>query len=202
MAKYAAFLRGINVTGRRIKGPELCAPFETMGFEDVATFRASGNVIFSVGGRAPAPKLTARIEEGLEASLGYDVAVFLRSASEVRAIADHDPFPPAEVQASKGKLQVAMLAKRPSAPARKAALALATERDRLAFGRRELYWLPSGGTQESELDQKALGKLLGVTTMRTKGTVEQIAAKYFGSRQRPRVSCGGARRCGPWTPPS
>jgi hypothetical protein len=32
---------------------------------------------------------------------------------------------------------------------------------------------------ESELDLKAVGKLIGVNTMRTNGTVAQIAAKYL-----------------------
>ncbi len=178
MPKYAAFLRGINVSGRRVKGPELCAPFETVGAGEVTTFRASGNVIFTAP-REPLAKLTARIEAALESALGYDVAVFLRSAGEVREIAGREPFPPAQMKASTGKLQVAFLAERPSAKARKGVLALATDRDRLAFGAQELYWLPSGGTQDSELDQRALGKLLGLTTMRTKGTVEQIADKYF-----------------------
>jgi len=72
-----------------------------------------------------------------------------------------------------------MLAQAPPAAMRKKALALATDQDRLAFGKRELYWLPSGGTLESELDRAALDKLLGQTTMRTKGTVELLAAKYF-----------------------
>ena len=60
-------------------------------------------------------------------------------------------------------------------------LRLATDADALAFGERELYWLPSGGTQESELDLKAIGKELGLTTMRTKGTVDQMAAKFFAA---------------------
>ena len=58
-------------------------------------------------------------------------------------------------------------------------LAVATDTDRLAFGERELYWLPSGGTRDSGLNFKAIEKLLGSTTMRTKGTVEQMAAKYL-----------------------
>ncbi len=73
-----------------------------------------------------------------------------------------------------------MLAAKPAAGVRKRVLALATEDDLLAFGDRELYWLPSGGTQGSALDTRAIGKLLGSTTMRTKGTVEALAAKYFG----------------------
>ena len=57
--------------------------------------------------------------------------------------------------------------------------ALGTDEDRLAFGERELYWLPAPGTQESGLDVKAIAEALGDTTMRTKSTVEQIAAKHF-----------------------
>jgi uncharacterized protein (DUF1697 family) len=74
---------------------------------------------------------------------------------------------------------VSLLAALPSTDAQADALALATDSDRIAFGERELYWLPSGGTLESALDQKALGALLGPSTMRTKGTVDQLAAKHF-----------------------
>jgi hypothetical protein len=83
------------------------------------------------------------------------------------------------VEASKGKLQVSMLSAKPSAAKQKQVLALATDDDLLAFGKRELFWLPSGGTLESTLDRKAIDKLLGPTTMRTKGTVEQLTAKFF-----------------------
>jgi uncharacterized protein (DUF1697 family) len=60
-------------------------------------------------------------------------------------------------------------------------LALADERDRLALDGRELYWLPSGGTIDSELDLKAIGRLLGAMTMRTKNTIAQLAARHFAS---------------------
>ncbi len=46
MERYLALLRGMNLGGRRIKNDELRAEFETLGFEDVGCFRASGNVIF------------------------------------------------------------------------------------------------------------------------------------------------------------
>jgi uncharacterized protein (DUF1697 family) len=180
MPKHAAFLRGINLgRNRRISSAQLRSLFEELGFQDVDAFRTSGNVIFGAG-REPVAKLTDRIEKGLAASLGYEVAIFLRTASQIRAIADRQPFSPTLVEASKGKLQVMMLSAKPATPARKEVLALATDSDRLAFGDRELYWLPSGGTRDSTLDLKALEKLLGGTTMRTKGTVERLAAKYFG----------------------
>jgi uncharacterized protein (DUF1697 family) len=179
MSKHAAFLRGINLgPRRRISGAELRSRFEEMGFRDVDTFRASGNVIFGAD-REPLAAMTARIEKGLAESHGFEVAVFLRRASEIRAIADQQPFARRLVDASKGKLQVALLSAKPAARARKAVLALATDDDKLAFGDRELYWLPSGGTRDSSLNFKAIEKLLGSTTMRTKGTVEQMATKYF-----------------------
>ncbi len=178
MSEYIAFLRGINVGGHRIASEELRMRFEELGLRDVGAFRASGNVVFDACGEPPA-ELTTQIEAGLAAALGYEVPVFLRTASEIRAMADYQPFADDLVAASKGKLQVAMLSAQPKTAARKAVLALATDEDRLAFGERELYWLPSGGILDSALDLKAIGKLLGPMTTRTKGTVEQVAAKYF-----------------------
>jgi uncharacterized protein (DUF1697 family) len=178
MASHAAFLRGMNLGGRRITNEDLRAHVSAIGFEDVATFRASGNVILSA--RSGSERAVARrLEAGLGEALGYEVPVFLRDAAEVREIAAAEPFPAAEVEASKGKLQVALLIEKPAAGARKDVLALATEEDRLALEGRELYWLPSGGISESDLDLNAIGANLGLTTVRTMGTIEQIAAKHF-----------------------
>jgi len=179
MPSHIAFLRGMNLGGRRIKNEELRAEFEALGFADVACFRASGNVVFAAKGGSEA-KLTGRIEAGLGEALGYEVPVFLRSAAELSALAAHKPFDAAAVEASKGKLQVALLPKKPSAKARKVALAEAGDEDRLALKGRELYWLPSGGISDSDLDLKAIETALGPWTMRTMGTIEQIVAKYFG----------------------
>jgi len=179
MARYAAFLRGMNLGGRRITNEDLRAHFEALGCEGVATFRASGNVVFGKEG-TPA-KLTSMLEDGLAEALGYEVPVFLRSARELLAIAAHEPFDEKAVDASTGKLQVGMLVKKPSASAAKKALALSTDADRLAIERRELYWLPEGGLSDSELDLKALAAVLGPTTIRTKGTIDQIAAKHFAA---------------------
>jgi uncharacterized protein (DUF1697 family) len=177
MERYVAFLRGMNLGKRRIKNEELRAEFEALGFGDVATFRASGNVIFG-GERQGEAALTKTIEHGLGEALGYEVSVFLRSCAEVAAIAAQEPFDAKAVAASKGKLQVTMLAKRPTAAAGKKVLALATDEDSLAIAARELFWLPSGGTLESELDHKSIEKALGKGTQRTMGTIEQIAAKH------------------------
>jgi uncharacterized protein (DUF1697 family) len=179
MPRFAAFLRGVNLgSRRRVSSAELRACFEGLGFEYVQTFRTSGNVVFDAG-RAARERLTAEVEMGLAESLGYEVVVFLRPGPELQAIAEHRPFPAKVVEASKGKLQVSLLSGKPAAAARKRVLALATDADRLAFGERELYWLPSGGTRESALDGKAIERLLGPSTMRTKGTIELLAEKFF-----------------------
>jgi uncharacterized protein (DUF1697 family) len=178
MDRYVAFLRGMNLGGRRIKNEELRRHFEEMGFEEVATFRASGNVIFATPKREAEGKLAERVEAELGERLGYEVPVFLRGIEEVAAIAGREPFDSEAVAGSKGKLQVSFLRKKPSAAAKKKALALATDDDLLAIEGREFYWLPSGGISESDLDLKAIDAALGPGTIRTMGTVEQIAAKH------------------------
>jgi len=178
--RYVAFLRGMNLGGRRIRNEELGAEFEALGFADVSCFRASGNVVFA-GEESDEPTLTVQIEAGLGEALGYAVPVFLREAAELRAVVAREPFDSVALAASKGKLQVAFLPTAPSGSASKDALGLATDENRLAIEGRELYWLPSGGISESDLDLKALEAALGPWTMRTLGTVEQIVAKHFGS---------------------
>jgi uncharacterized protein (DUF1697 family) len=177
-SRYAAFLRGMNVGGHRVKSEELRSLFEALSLTDVRVFRASGNVVFTAA-REPVAELTARVEEGLEQALGYTVPTFMRTAEEVRSIAAAQPFDPSLVEASKGKLQVTMLSSVPTKQAREDVLALSTGEDLLALEGRELYWLPSGGILDSVLDLTAIAKLLGVGTTRTKNTVEQIAGKHF-----------------------
>jgi uncharacterized protein (DUF1697 family) len=174
--RYAAFLRAVNLgKNRRVTNDRLKELFEEAGADEVATFRTSGNVVFE-GTRDMAREL----EGHLEKALGHEMVIFMRSAAELKAIAAAEPFPAKDVERSKGKLQVVLFEGKPTAAVKKKALALGTDQDRLAFGKRELFWLPSGGYMEAELDRKALDKLLGESTVRTKGTVDQLAAKYFG----------------------
>jgi len=177
MSRYAAFLRGMNVGGHRLTNKELCAHFEAMGFAQVATFRASGNVVFAAQERSPR-EVTEQVEHGLASLLGYAVPTFVRSDSEVRAIAAYEPFAVEQLRAAGGKLQVSLLGCTPTPDVRSEVLSLAGDEDALTFGERELYWLPGGGLLESSLDLRGIDRLLGTSTMRTKGTIELIAAKH------------------------
>jgi uncharacterized protein (DUF1697 family) len=176
---HAAFLRAVNLGAtRKASSADLVECFEGVGFDEVATFRTSGNVVFG-GASGGARQLKKRIESALEKSLGFEVPVFIRTAAQVRSIASERPFPAKQVEASKGKLHVGLLERRPGAGATRKVEALAGEKDRLKVKGSELYWLPSGGTQRSDLDWKAIDRALGVSTLRTQGTIAQLAEKFF-----------------------
>jgi len=172
---WIALLRGMNVGGHRITNTDLQAAFVALGFTDVGTWRASGNVFFAADGDEAT--LAAHIEQGLHAALGYAVPTFLRSVDELAAVAGAEPFTAAEQARSTGKIQVTFLPAVPDAEARDAVLAHASDDDRLALTGRELYWLPAAGLLDSDLDHKAIASHVGVGTTRTLGTVKGIAKK-------------------------
>ncbi len=179
MPTHAAFLKGMNLGNRRLTNEELRGHFEAIGLTDVATFRASGNVVFSCPHGRGERALVELIEGELASLLGYPVATFLRTGGEVSTIAAAEPFDARTRKRLHGKPQVMLLGSKPSAAARRKAVALAGEDDALAFDARELHWLPAGGVSDSELDMRALVRVLGEMTVRTKGTIDQIAGRWF-----------------------
>jgi uncharacterized protein (DUF1697 family) len=181
MSRYAAFLRGMNLGRRRISNDDLRTRVEALGFTDVATFRASGNVILNDPDDAPIQDVARRLEQGLTQALAYPVPVFARDAEQLRAMAALTPFSADELATSSGKPQVVLLHDAPDAAARRAALALRPAGDLFVFERAELHWLPRAGLSDTELDLNALAKALGPTTVRTKGTIELIAARWFAA---------------------
>jgi uncharacterized protein (DUF1697 family) len=179
MPDRAAFLKGVNLGKRRISNEELRGHFLTLGLHEPAVFRASGNVVFSDPQARSDDDLTELVETGLERLMGYGVPSFIRTGPELLAISAAEPFDQRTSSRLAGKLQVMLLGKRPAKKTRAQALELAGAQDALAFGVRELYWLPAGGMSDSTLELRALERLLGAMTIRTMGTIEQIAAKHF-----------------------
>src|SRR5215203_2040684 len=91
MTTYIALLRGINVGGKNlIRMPALKAAFEEDGFDDVATYIQSGNVLFSSPG-ARTTELTHRIETLLAEAFDYVPTVVVRNRTQMRAIVDRTP---------------------------------------------------------------------------------------------------------------
>ena len=86
-----ALLRGINVGGKNlVKMDDLRAAFEGMGFDEVATYIASGNVLF----RAPRQRsaaLAARIESELTRRFGTDLRVVVMTEAQLRTVVEESP---------------------------------------------------------------------------------------------------------------
>lgn len=178
MPKYVAFLRAINVGGHTVKMDHLRRLFETLDFSNVQTFIASGNVIFDSKTKS-AKALEKKIEKHLQGALGYEVATFIRTTSELAVIADYKPFPDEELKAEDHALYIAFLADEPGDEAKQKVLSLNTAADEFHISGRELYWLCRKKISESEVSGPSLAKALGMqSTLRNSTTVKKIAAKY------------------------
>jgi uncharacterized protein (DUF1697 family) len=91
--RYVAFLRGINVGGKAlIRMADLRECIAEAGHPDVATYIASGNVLFSSPSRSAA-ELEEQLERAIGRRFGLDVRVFVRNARQLaataRAIPEH-----------------------------------------------------------------------------------------------------------------
>jgi len=141
MTKYVALLRAINVGGHTVKMDHLRNLFESMGFANVETFIATGNVVFDAKS-GKAKSLEEKIEKHLREALGYEVSTFLRTTTELKSVADYQPFSIAELQAAHA-LYVGFVADRPGAQARQKLLSYRGEIDDLRVsGREYLLALP------------------------------------------------------------
>jgi uncharacterized protein (DUF1697 family) len=90
--KWAAMLRGINLGKRQLKSAELKAVVEGMGFTEVKTILASGNVVFEAGDAEP-EALEHDLHAALEKATGLKSEVFVRNRAELAALIDANPFP-------------------------------------------------------------------------------------------------------------
>ena len=176
MPRYIAFLRAINVGGRVVKMARLKELFESLGFTEVETFIASGNVIFNCAAKTAAA-LEKKIEGLLHRELGYDVKTFLRSDAELAQVAAYVPF---DEQADlSSTLYIGFLQLAPDRASENRVLAAQTPTDNFQIDGRELYWRCRGPSQESTFSGTKLEKLLGMSmTLRNANTVGRLAAKY------------------------
>ena len=178
MPRFIAFLRAINVGGHIVKMNHLRQLFEALEFSDVETFIASGNVIFE-SPATDARTLEKQIERHLRQALGYEVATFIRSTSELAAIATYKPFPATELDADGNALYIAFLPAPPTSEARQKLMTFRTEIDDFHIHEREIYWLCRTKLSESSFSGALLEKTIGMpATMRNSTTVKRLAAKY------------------------
>jgi uncharacterized protein (DUF1697 family) len=92
MTSYVALLRAANVGGTgTLAMTELKAMCVDAGFDRVQTYIASGNVVFE--SKASSRRVKSALEARLLAFAGKPVAVFVRTANEMQAVLDGNPFP-------------------------------------------------------------------------------------------------------------
>ena len=91
MPCFVAFLRGINVGGHIVVKEKLQEVFASTGFQNVSTYKQSGNVIFEANTADP-QEIKSKIEEKLRSSLGFEVTVIIRTILQLNCIIDLDPF--------------------------------------------------------------------------------------------------------------
>jgi uncharacterized protein (DUF1697 family) len=172
--RFAAFLRAINVGGHVVKMERLRDLFAELGFDDVRTVIASGNVLFSTSQRSPS-RIERALEEALREALGYEVATFLRTRAELEAILAFDPIPllPPPPKAD-GMLSVAFLKAPPPASAASLLDALRSPVDDFHVRGREAWWLRRTRDARSLVLGSKLEKALGAATVRNVSTVARI----------------------------
>lgn len=90
--RWAALLRGINLGKRQLKSAELKAAVETLGYTQVKTLLASGNVVFDAD-ETVAEALEAAVQGALEKQTGLKSDIFARSPDEIAALLKANPFP-------------------------------------------------------------------------------------------------------------
>ena len=89
-SSYVALLRGINVGGRnKVAMRDLRAAFQADGYQSVATYIQSGNVLFTAD--ATQNELETRIETMLERRLGVPLVVVVRGHHQLRRVVDRAP---------------------------------------------------------------------------------------------------------------
>jgi uncharacterized protein (DUF1697 family) len=144
MARFAAFLRAVNVGGTgKLPMAALRAMCEAEGFTAVETYIASGNVGFT--SKFSRDQAKAKLEKQLAQHFGKPAGLFLRDADQLKAMINCNPFPKAEGN----RLMVILLA---ADPLRRMIEEAKNQRDEeIALGEACLYVHYPSGMGQSKL---------------------------------------------------
>jgi uncharacterized protein (DUF1697 family) len=168
MTAYIALLRAVNVGGTgKLPMTELKAMCEAAGLEQVRTYIASGNVVFS----SPLAEgaVRAAIEKPLEAYAGKPVGVLVRTAAEMADTLKRNPF------ADKpGNRTVALFVDGPL-PSDALDAARNVQGEEMQLGKREIYIFYGEGMADSRLVIPA-GKAGTARNMNTVAKLAEMAA--------------------------
>lgn len=168
MARFVAFLRGINVGGNNlIPMAELKAICETAGLSDVSTFLQSGNVLFTTTRKDP-----ARL---IEKALARDVTVIVRTIDELHDVIARNPF---KGERNPSALIVTFLEAEPSKAAQDSLTSSYKGPEEIVFSGRELFLYYPENMGKSKLTNALIERKLGMRgTARNWNTVTKLVTR-------------------------
>jgi uncharacterized protein (DUF1697 family) len=172
VTRCVALLRGINVgSHRRVAMADLRALMSGLGYGDVRSLLQSGNVVFTT--KASPQRVTRDLEQRIEADLGVQAEVVVRTGEELAAVVERDPL--GTVASDPKRYQVSFLSAEPDPSVAREIAALDFAPERCVLSGREIYaWHPDG-IHNSALARLLSGPRLGVTaTARNWNTVLKL----------------------------
>ncbi|HEX7935393.1 MAG TPA: DUF1697 domain-containing protein [Paraburkholderia sp.] len=144
MIRYIALLRAVNVGGTgKLSMAELRAMCESVGFTQVRTYIASGNVVF--GSKLAEASVKRKLEQCLEAYAGKPVGVAVRTGAQLAGVLSANPFKSAAPNRT-----VAIFLDAPP-PADALTHASGQREEEMALGTREIYVHYNDGIADSKL---------------------------------------------------
>ncbi len=177
MRKYIAFLRAINVGGHNVKMEHLKSLFEKMGFKNVETFIASGNVIFDSAKRDKL-KLEDEIEKILFTALGYETAAFIRTPEELAHIVDYKAFT-AQIYENAAANNIGFIKEPLSKELFKTLKSLESDLDDFNTINTEVYWVCKTRQSQSTFSGNLFERKLKIkVTFRGIKTLQKITDKF------------------------
>ncbi|MBX3193506.1 MAG: DUF1697 domain-containing protein [Schumannella sp.] len=171
MTRYAGLLRGVNVGGVTMKMADLAEVVRGLGFRDVRTVLASGNVLFDA--EATADAVTTELETALRERFGYEAWVHVLPVDRLRRIIDAFPY---ERSADRHAYVVFVLKDEVRDELLAVELDPAIEQAQPGDG--VVYWsVPKGSTLDSAMGKaQSAGRHKPWLTTRNLNTLEKIVA--------------------------
>ena len=172
---YVALLRGINVgTAKRVAMPALRELAAGLGYGDVRTHLNSGNLILTAD--APPHEVRRALEQGIEQTFGLHADVVVRTAEQLAAVVQANPYPDGDPS----RVTVAFLAAPAPAGVEERLAALAAPDEPFLVAGLEVYVHYGHGQADSKLAAR-IADVLGVSaTVRNLRTTAKLAELTAG----------------------
>jgi uncharacterized protein (DUF1697 family) len=146
VARFVAFLRAVNVGRRTVAMAVARQALEELGYDDVASYLNSGNLLFRSAGTAAEHEFAIRSE--LEDRFGFELTTFVRTAAQVKALTTAQPFG----RIAGGHTHFALLPlTRLTAKEKKAVENLSNDHDEVVVRGRDVHWLIRSKSTETTL---------------------------------------------------